>query len=65
MSNLENLRVKREIVQNNIQVIRSKIQKQKDRIYGENMVLHDLETELKKYYDEDIRLADELFKLTH
>ena len=47
MSNLENLRARQEIIQNSIQTIRLKIQKQKDRVHGEEMMLHDLETELK------------------
>lgn len=65
MDNLRDLRARQEILRRDIQRIRLKFQKQKEKVYGEAMMLRDMEIELKKYYDEDARLAAEIYKLTH
>ena len=64
MNNLRDLRARQEILRGDIQRIRLKFQKQKEKVYGEAMMLRDTEIE-SKYYDEDVRLVAEIYKLTH
>lgn len=65
MDDLKNLLAKQEIVQNEIKQLREKFKKQQEKVYGDVMRLRDMESNLKKYYEEDARLAEEIYKLTH
>ncbi|MYB30001.1 MAG: hypothetical protein F4Y18_03060 [Cenarchaeum sp. SB0663_bin_5] len=65
MNDLNNLLAKQEIIRNEIKQLREEFEKQQEKAYGEIMRLRDVEVRLTKYYEVDVRLADEIYKLTH
>ena len=65
MNDLNNLLAKQEIIRNEIKQLREEFEKQQEKAYGEIMRLRDVEVRLTKYYEADVRLADEIYKLTH
>ena len=65
MEELENLLARRQIIQDEITRSRINFKKLQDKIYTENMWLRDVEIKLIKYYEEDEKLADAIYKLSH
>ncbi len=65
MNDLNNLLTKQKIMRNEIKRLKEEYGKQQDKTYGEIMRLRDVEAKLKKYYEADVKIADEIYKLTH